>query len=307
MAQLVIIPAAIVVVCIALAWLFAFVASAKDDIDTHLLKLRQSSGAGKLALGLQDPRYKDRSLAAYNIATMIPTIDDPSEKHRISDALIEILNQHVAPNEDLLQHYMLVAIGQLGQPNGLETLLEQLQADQTRARQGAIRGLLSWPDAQQARRGLAPLQRCLSDPSPSVRYEAAAALGQLATPTDQATIQALRTAMENATGLAMREARWNAAVALAKLGDPAGSHFVATVLLNREALSQMPAGDTGPQANQVMSPAMADRIILPTLASIGGSKDPQIWDKIQQIADNDPSRTIRNAAKQLIMNREQQP
>ena len=150
MAQLVIIPALIVIACITLAWMFSVLAGAKDDIDTHLLKLRQSSGAGKLAMGLQDPRYKDRGLAAYNIATMIRHETDPDEKLRISTALAEILEQHVAPDEYVLQDYLLRALGQLGQPGGLDAIMERLDAPHPRIRQGAIGGVLSWPDTHEA-------------------------------------------------------------------------------------------------------------------------------------------------------------
>ncbi len=300
MAQLVVIPAVIVVVCIGLAVLFGLVAGAKDDIDTHLLNLRQSSGTGKLPMGLQDPRYKDRGLAAYNIATMIPHITAPSEKQRISKALVDILDQHVANNEDLLGSYLLIAIGQLGQAGGLDAIIKRLDAPQSRVRQAAVGGVLSWPHPDQARQAIGDLQDRLLDQEATVRSTAAAALGQLGQPGDLRLINALRDAMEQSTGLVMREARWNAAVALARLGDAKAGRFVADVLLDREALSQMPAGETGTQAQQKMTRAAADRVMLAAIISVGQSDDPSIQDKIRQIADNDPSRLLRSTAQKLL-------
>ena len=136
-----------------------------------------------------------------------------------------------------------------------------------------------------------------------MRAIAAAAVGQIAGPQDQQVIESLRSSMQNADGLEMREARWNAAVAMAKLGDAQGGRFVADVLLDRAVLAAMPAGETGPSVEQKMTRGMADRVILSTLASIYQTDDEQIWDKITQIADNDPSRVVKTAAEKLLKSR----
>ncbi len=298
-AQLVVIPAVIVVICLGLAFLFGTIAGAKDSLDNHLLKLRQSSGAGKLKFGLQDPRYKDRGLAAYNIATMIPSVTDPVERKRLSDELIDILNHHVTDDEQVLQFYLLMAIGQLGQDGGLDVILDQLDAPGVKAREGAIGGVLSWPDQDQAKRAVGGLTLRLADESPVVRAEAAAALGQLAEPGDRRVIEALKDAMV-ITDLTMREAQWNAAVALARLGEPQGQQFIAAVLLDRQALAALPAGETGPLTQKKMTGPMIERIMLTTLAALKTAPDPLIRDKIRQIADNDPSATVRNAAMKAL-------
>lgn len=305
--QLVVIPAVIVVACVAIAVLFGRLAVARDTIDTHLLKLQQSSGAGRLALGLQDPRYKDRGLAAYNIATMIPGITDPKEKRRVGLALISILQENVSEDEHMLRSYLLLAIARLGYAGGLEVIIGHLTADHPRVLQGAIGALLSWPDRQEARQGLHELVALLQDPNATVRAAAAAALGQVARTEDQLVIDGLQQAMEESEGLPMREATWNAAVALARLGDPSGSRYVTQVLLNRQELSRMPAGESGPLSNKPMSARMQDRVMLSALASLGQTQDERIWDRIMQMADNDPSRSIRNAARQIVMRRRTGP
>ena len=305
-AQLVVIPAVIVVACIIMAVLFGVLAGAKDSIDTHLLTLRQSSGAGKLAMGLQDPRYKDRGLAAYNIATMIPKVTDPQKRQEISSTLIEILDEHTADDEHLLQSYLLLAIGQLGQfdSGGLDAIVDRLDAPHAHVRQGAIGAILSWPDRDEASSTLTILLKCLEDKVSTVRAAAAAAIGQLAQAGDSHTIAALQGAMESSIGLTMRDAKWNAAVALARLGDPGGSQFVESVLLNREVLEQMGAEESGPHFEATVTTTMVNRIMLATLASAADMKGPAIWNKINYIADNDPNRSVRNAAKQLVLNRE---
>lgn len=305
-AQLVVIPAVIVLVCIGLALLFGVLAGAKDSIDTHLLKLRQSSGSGRLAMGLQDPRYKDRGLAAYNIATAIPHIKDTIERQRISQSLIEILKDRVAADEDILQAYLLMAIGQLGQQGGLPAITQRLGSPHPRVRQAAVAGILSWPDPSQAREAVPALQARLADDNPVVRTAAAAAVGKLGSARDPGLTQALHQAMEDTQGLAMREAHWNAAVALARLQDPVGSRYVAEVLLNRDTLKTLPAGESGPQLDQTITPAMADRVILATMISVGPLADTVVWDKIKEIADNDPNKLLRKTAEDLIHQKSKQ-
>lgn len=296
--QLVAIPAIIVAVCVGMAVLFGVMAGASDSLGNHLLKLRQQSGMGKLPLGMQDPRYKDRWLAAYNIATMIPALKDPAEKQRLSADLADILEHNVNEDEPVLQSYLMLAVGQLGQPGGLDVIRNGMTAKHPRARQGAVSAALSWPDPNEARTLIPELIQRLIDDHPLVTSSAAAALGQLAQQDDPGVIPALHTALDT-TDTAARDARWNAAIALARLDDPRGSEVVATVLLNREQLHISLAGDTIDRGEA----AQQDRVILSVLTVADSMTDPRIWDTIKTLADGDPNRTIRKAAKQLIMAR----
>ncbi len=300
--QLVIIPAVIVIVCVGLALLFGVLAGATDKIENHLVKLEQSSGVGKLRLGLQDPRYKDRWLAAYNVATMIPTIKDDAKKQQVSQKLIAILDNHVSDAEPVLQAYLLLAVGRLGCEGGLTTIAAHLDAEHPQARMGAINGVLSWPDITLARQLTDQIADALSDQSPQVRATAAAALGQLADSGDMRVTDALREAM-TAMGDEYRDSRWNAAVALARLGDAEASRFVAKVLLDRDALHErLTAGLAANQPARTTQVAV-DRVMLSVLAAANTMNDPGIWAKIEHLAEKDPSRTIRKAARQLTHTR----
>lgn len=333
MAQLVIIPAVIVLACMLLAFGFGKLAGAKESIDSHLARLRQSSGVGRIALGLQDPRYKDRWLAAYNIATMIP--HTPShQKQRLSRELIDVLDHYAQPDEQLLTGYLLLALGQLGQPDALQAIIRYLESPQTQARQGAIGALLSWPNPQQARVAIPALStRLAADSDPLVQAQAAAALGELATPSDPGVTEALLQVMQ-AMGPDAREVRWNAAVALARLGDATGGRYVADVLLDRDTLAQQIATSSTPPAGRPLTAkelgAQQDRVILATLSALAKSQasppssgletsrgervssggpsgeppgGPMVWDKIKQLADKDPSPSVRGAAAKMLNNR----
>jgi HEAT repeat protein len=274
-----------------------------------------------MAFDLQDPRYKDRSQAAFNVATIIPTVKDPAERQRVSEQLVEVLDHYVEPQEDMLNMYLLLAIGQLGQPAGLDAILKRFESPQVMTREGAVRGVLAWtqstptgqPDAagdaewvaqREAGkvRAMPHLIKATNDASPMVASEASAAIGELAERGDAAAIEGLKGALQ-ALGPESREVHWNAGVALARLGDEQGAGIVADVLLNRKALAEMSAGETGPAREQRMPPDMQDRVILSTLAATPGMTDERVWIRIQQLADHDPKVKIQSAASQMLMQR----
>ncbi len=313
MAQLVIIPAIIVIICIALATLFGLMAGRQTTIDNYLTKLRQSSGAGRMAFDLQDPRYKDRGLAAYNIATLIPEIrkQGDMEMLRVSQALVQILQDNVGENEEALQAYLLLALGELSQPGALEQITKGLTSRHPTVRQAAVRGLLSWNDPQAAAAALPEVLKLLKDESVETAATAAAAAGQLGRATRQQggdlapVLAALHEALGNPI-MARREVAWNAAIALARLGDPLGERFVAEVLLDRTALSQLAARDSGPGVEQKLAPAMQDRLILSTLSAAGDMTSGDIWAKIKDLSQRDASTAVQSAARQLLLARDAQ-
>jgi hypothetical protein len=98
----------------------------------------------------------------------------------------------------------------------------------------------------------------------------------------------------------MREVGWNAGIALARLGDARGSRMVELVLLDREALSKLPSDPANPVNSAPLSPRMQDQIMLLTLRAARDMTDPGVSSKIEKLAEDDPSQTIREAARQVI-------
>jgi hypothetical protein len=302
-AQLVIIPLVIVAVAVGVSMLFGKLASVEESTANLVQKLEQSSGSGRMVAGVQDPRYKDRWLAAFNIAARIPQITKESERASLSDDLVRILDHNVGDDEGLLQLYLLPAIGQLGQPGGLDAVRGKLAASDPRVQQGAIRGILSWPSRDEARLALPALVEVLKSNEPAVQLEAAAAVGALATPDEAYAIAGLHDLMDR-TLTQSQEAHWNAAVALACLGDDRGSKYVADVLLSRDTLAKITLEAEADAPRPVSEPGMPrvaqDRVILSTLASAERMNSAIVWNKIRTIADDDPSLSVRKAAIELM-------
>ena len=324
MAQLIIIPAVIAIAAIGMVALFGTLAGDTDSPKDLLTRLKQSSGiGGKLVAGAQDPRYKDRCQAAYNIATMIPGVTDPAERKALSDELTQVLRDHVHPTDVELQKFLIIALGQLGQEGGLEVLLGYASSSDRKVREAVIGGVLIWTthDLEAARRGLPALTKMLADTAETVRTQAAASVWKLARPADAHVIQALHEAMastgwdegDGLTDDARREfvrrnftnTRWSAALSLAALNDERGVLFVADTLLNREALAKISGSITSDQ-DQPMSTREQDQVLASTLSFVSASKmtDKRIWDRIRKIAADDPNPSVRQAASQLLRSQE---
>lgn len=309
-AQLVVIPAGIAIASVLVFLMFGFFAAEPDNIEDHLARLKESSGYGReLPGGMQDPRYKDRWLAAMNVARLIETIDEPERREAISDQLVGILNKNVAPEEDLLIHYLLIAIGRLGQPDAFEELTDRLTAERPQVRSGAVNGILSWPDDQraQARLAVPALARLMDDRYDLVRANAARALWKLAEPGDAGVAEALREAMGGAgrdpDNNTFRQSRWQAAIALAALGDQQASQFVVDTLLNREALSQMPADDSPTGGPRNMTDDQQEQVMAFTLVLVPKMESESVWEHVAWLSRNDPSVVIRKAAIKLLESR----
>jgi len=310
--QLVFIPAIIVIAAVSVALLFAKLAGATENIDRQLQKLRESSGEGHMALNLQDPRYKNRSLAAYNVAMMIRDIKDPLERKRVSAQLVDILDHNMQTEsgvDDKLFVYLLGALGQLGQQDGLEAITKRLsESSRAMVKQGAMRGLLSWPRDEEVRPFAKLVIPLLRDQDINVSTTAAAVLGQLGTPGDPAVIGALTEAMSGSTE-STREVRWNSALALSKLGDAGGTRFVVEVLLNRGALAKIEQDGAGVKpgipAGTTLTPELQDNVILSAILGTMSVEDSSLRNKVAELGKSDPSVAVRTGVATVTQRRKQ--
>jgi len=309
-AQQILIPALIVVLGIGAALLFVMVASGRESIEDQVSRLPGCGGADQGLWGFQDPRYKDCWRAAFNIAGRLDQIEEPRERAHLHEQVAVLLNEPSAldAKEGKLSGYLLSVVGRLGAEGGIEILARWLGAASPEGRMGAVKGLLAWPDDDRPRgeraaaEALPLVYGLLADENPDVAFLAAALVGDLALTGDQASIEALRKAMD-AEGPERRYVRWQAAIGLARLGDAAGSRLVAELLLDRQELAK--------QADQVrqdggrgpMRARSQDDIMLSTLMAASDFTDPVVWTKIERVAKDDPSPKVRVAARQRILER----
>lgn len=334
MMQLVVVPALIALGCLAVWMLFGALVGRADRIEDVMTRLRTTSGAGNsLPGGLQDPRYKDRTHAALQLAAILPALKDSKDRNKLSVELQDVLRTSVGEQENELRYFLLMALGQLAQENSLAVLAESVSHPSEKARHGAVGGLLSWvgtkqqtilqlqsqgktpEDKQELEAAQQQLDAALAIAVPAwvkglkqadVRTKAfsSAALGRWAKRGDVQVVAALREVFE-ATGSENREAQWNAAVALARLGDPAGAKFVAEVLLTREALAKLAAVEGDTASGRTLSAEQQQIVIISTLDSADAMTHRVVWERIAFLAREDPDGRVRNQASKVQAKRPQ--
>ena len=309
-AQLVIITAVIAIAGILIVTMFGVLAPKAAEVEDLVAKIAQPGGVGKIG-PFSDPRNSERYRAAATLSQMLrehraAEVREPGSGEltaeqltSIHQSMVELLTQE-GPQVDGQLHAMAVFIvGQAGQAGGFDAIVSSVGRPEPLVRQFAIKAMLVWPDQTQAKAERERVQPLLTDSDPAVRVEAARALGALSSPQDESTIAALRDAMLTSDGES-RDLRWNAAIALARLGDPAGSVFVADVLLNRDALAQLPAEETGPGATRTMPKQAQDQVIWLTLHAVDDMTHAAVWDRIERLSETDPNAAIVQKAGQLM-------
>lgn len=309
LAQLIIIPAVIALSAIGLFWLFGSIASAPENLQEQLARLRQSSGAGKVVADLQDPRYKDRCQAAFQISVMIEKLKEPAERLELSQQLVEVLEKYVHKDEEDLQYWLILALGRLGQNGGLEAILARADSPLLKVRISVMGAVMMWTDHDMAavRAELPRIVAVLKDPYSEVRELAAATLSKVALPTDTQLIDPLKEAMAS-LGVDPNSRLYQAtiiysALTLATMNVEQGIVYVADVLLNRQALAGMRA-DISNKSDVLMNGNDQDYTIAASLYYVHRMKDERIWSKVKELSENDPSKSIRKAALQLIAERQ---
>lgn len=308
LAQLVIIPALIALCAIIVFWLFGSLASGGENLQEQLARLRQSSGAGKVIADLQDPRYKDRCQAAFQISVLIEKLKEPKERLELSEQLVEVLEKYVHKDEADLQYWLLLALGRLGQPGALEPILARADSHLMKVRVAVIGAVMMWTDHDMAavRSALPRILPLLKDQYSEVRELAAAAISKIAMPGDTQLIAPLKEAMQS-LGVDPKNRLYQStviysAITLAILGDEQGIEYVAKVLLNREALAQLRADITN-QSDVLMNRNDQDYAIAATLFYVDRMTDDRIWARVVDLAESDSSVSIRKAALQLLAGR----
>jgi HEAT repeat protein len=176
------------------------------------------------------------------------------------------------------------------------------------------------------------LRKALADGNPDVRIFALGALSERGGPLDAAAVlpllddvdPAVRAVASFATAVlaernpsaASREAlakaqrdpavevRWNAALGLARLGDPAGADIVWSLLHRDYVRANLKTGD-GPEAGGFFSPRGADpagpaeleeRVVLNALSAAYRLRDRSMADGVKALAASDPSDAVRDWA-----------
>lgn len=271
-----ILPLLLVVGAVGVFLLFGLIAHEDKSVDEYLAEV---AGGGinepwQGAFGLANKLVQDESLQG-----------DPAVARRIADTL-----EHSNADDPQVRKFLLLALGRVGHESSVPVLVEHLDDPDADVRLKTLWsiGNIGVPAASGSATVVAER---LKDEDAGVRGYSAYVLGTLDNP---AAIGPLEIAVNDAVG----QVRWNAAVALARLGNDTGlaelhrmidrDHLVATGELN--AQQQQDAMIAGIQALAML-------------------RAPEAQNRLAELRDNDPDGRVRDAARAALeaMNRPSLP
>ncbi len=276
-----ILPMLLVFGGIAVFMLFGLIAHEDKTVEEYLAEV---TGGGinepwQGAFGLANKLARDESLQ-----------NDPNVARQIAGALGRPSAEEYIPRDPQVRTYLLLALGLVGHESSIPIAVEYLDDPDADVRLNAVVSIsnIGVPAATAA---AAQVAARLGDDDEAIRGYSAYVLGTLDNPE---AIKPLEVALNDQVG----QVRWNAAVALARLGNNAGRAQL-LLMIDRDYLAA--TGDLDLQQQQdAMLAAIQAFVMIGVDNALG---------KLGDIRDNDPDLRVREAARAALnsMNRPSLP
>ncbi len=266
--QFLLIPALVVIACVALFFFFGWlVAEERSSLD-HLRDIKTGSAT-------------KRWQAAFELAKQLNNLEQQSEREDFEQLVPEMIDVFETAERDdpRVRRYIALALGHVGDPRAVPVLLEALSDDDPETRIYSIWALGSLGD----NRAIAPLLELAYHDDPGIRKMAVYSLGALRAEEARDTLRAALDDYE-------LDVAWNAAMALAQLGDAAGKDRILQ-MLDRELLESV-AEMTEEQRVDAMMTAMKGAVLL---------ADPELRTRLEDISEGDPNLKVRQAAFESLV------
>ena len=260
-----VLPLLIVSASVAIFFLFGKLAQNQLGPHDYLQELKSASG-------------HKRWQAAFELSGYLARQDIGAEKKEFEREILSLLKSSRG-EEATFRRYLLVALAQVGSEASLPALIEIVR--ETPESETRIYGLLAL-----ARIGSPEAAQIVADELKSedagIRKTAAFALGFVGNSRD---IPKLENLLEDSTV----DVRWNAALGLARLGSPSGSHELLR-LIDVEQLRQETPNLRESERNEIM---------LSAVNAIGRLKLKSAREKVSELAKVSADTRLRTAARQV--------
>ncbi len=300
-AQFFLFPLIIIAICVGIFLLFGYLVYEQRGPNEYLNDIRTGSGSTRWLAAvelsnqissnsrLRNPEFVQNVLTLY----VNSRDDDPRVRRFLALTLGKLGDARAVPAlvDGLHDADVLKATADGSGPNDLHELIdnalrsrEQLQVDRQEAQvQNAIYTL--WALGSIGNNAAVPgVLKELHNEDPAVRKTAAYVLGAL---NDPSAIHDLQVALNDAKD----DVRWNAAMALARLGDASGSD-VLLQLIDRNFL----AGTEG------MTDEQKSELIGNAVKCLGILKFEAARDKMMTLSQTDPDLAVRSASIEALKN-----
>jgi hypothetical protein len=318
--RLFVIPLIIVALAVGVMFLISLMAGRTPTMEEALKRL-ENPGGNRTADLLVGPASKQRYMDAKTLVDQMKAGMSEADRVRLTDGLVNILQNHTTDGEGEIRHFLLLALGRTWQHNPAQPPMDSPSAVASRrkalavlrtyaddkdvaARKAALLATVYLAGRPEAREAIPLLVSKLSDEKEDldVRMAAATALGPLASPDDRTVIDALQSAMRNSNEY-NAELEWCSALSLAQLGQ---ADVAPTILklLNREELSQLKfydrESDPKSPSFRTLSDLEQQRILINTMIGARNLPSPEVQQQLRKLTESDPSPRVRAAGRDLL-------
>ena len=265
LSQFFIVPSLIVVLCVGVFLMFGLVTSEDKTAREFLQEIRTGRG-------------NERWLAAFELSRLISQQPQLGADDRLVQEIIGIIRNEGA-EEPQVRKYLVIALEHLGNRGAGPVILELLDDPDPEVRLHATRAMGVLEPVPGA---VGPLSRLLADEDPAIRKVAIYALGQTR---DPEAIPVLLPRLEDP----LEDIRWNAALALAVLGDGSGRPVIVE-MLDREHLDAI-SGITEEQKIRALINGVQAVYLL---------RETSLVEEVRELSSNDPSLKVREIAIKVL-------
>ena len=262
--QFFLIPLFIVAIAVFVFWLFGSVAIDKKNAAELLTDVRTGS---------RNQRWQ----SAFELSRRLPPLSDPAARSAFAEQTIQAF-EGAAGDDPRVRRYLALVMGRLGDARAVPILERALEDKDEETRLYALWGLALIGNPSSA----AKVRPLLESADAGIRKTAAFAAGRMED--GEAIPQLTRLLGDPAV-----DVRWNAALALATLEDPAGRD-VLVKMTTRDDLAKTP-GLTSDQQDDAILNGLRGLVLL---------KDPEAARIGERLKASDPSLRVRNEVAKIL-------
>jgi hypothetical protein len=335
--RLFLIPLLIVGAAVGVMLLVGLMAGGDKSIDQALQDLSNTSGGERTGVFLgpaSEERYNDANQIVQQMKAGMSTQD----RLHISQSLIDILDKHSSVDEGKVQQALLLALGRVWQIDPDKADDNSVPAQQSRAgamaelckflnnsdanqienRKAAASAMGYWAGRSEIATALPILESRVLDSNEDldVRLVAATVLGPIGRglmtyaadssattqmlPADPGILAALHGGM-NESRPEQAELVWTSALSLAEM-DQMDVEGTILMLLDRKSLAgkQVFDREANPQVFRPLNDEEQQRYLINVMIGVRNYPSPAVRQKIQWIADNDPSQRVQIEAREML-------
>ncbi len=300
----VIVGCAIVVVL-----LFGSITTDRERSISGLLDVLESR-VGERTAGVLLPNEKEVWQVGRELALRLQKKEaelTPEELETVVSRLSSLLARVSADSEGLSEmgrkqmHFVIQALSKTGSPAAVRSVVAVLDDDDATTRREALSALAGLRDVPEVRSALPRLIGALNDSDSVVRTVACVAVSAVADEGDAVAIGALGRVYSEMD----REVRWNAALAMARLGSDRGKSTLLDMLSRRYWESEVKVRSetaSGTVREYPLPPPAIERYLVVTVEASSRLADSELWAEIRRL-ESDASPAVVGAVRAAVERR----